>query len=222
MAAETAFNPADSLLNFMDIATSNIHEAMNSTRTKRKVNIRRFISRNVNKNKPAPKRLVTNGPKTATQTKPPSAAPTPQSDKCQPRPAQTNMQVYCNDRHHATESYPDAEINQILSDMCFDQPEIVSENYASPVSLEDQVMIAEYPYSPYSDCSEGSEWFDLAYPSPPCCSNAAYLVPPPQTDVCELASQRSPAYPPCACNPALDQGLPVTPTIFQVLDSFGW
>ncbi|KAL5460366.1 hypothetical protein EMCRGX_G033812 [Ephydatia muelleri] len=48
------------------------------------------------------------------------------------------MQVYCNDRHHATESYPDAEINQILSDMCFDQPEIVSENYASPVSLEDQ------------------------------------------------------------------------------------
>ena len=216
----TVFNPADSLLSFMNRTTSNIHDAMNSGKTKRKVNIRRFISKNVNK--PQKKRLqAPNKPKAVAETKPPLAAPTPLSDKCQPRPAQNNPESCCNHCYHPTESQTvaiDAEVNDVLSVLGVDEPDIARENFGSQTSLGHQVMIAEYPYSPistYSDCSE--EWFDSAYSSPSCSSNA-YLTPP--TDVCELVLQRSPAYP--AGNPVYDQGLPVTPTLFEVLDSFGW
>lgn len=181
---------------------------MNSNKTKRKVNIRRFLSKNVIKPTTRKRLQVTSGPKAVTQTKPLSAAST---HKYQLQTCQTNIQVGSNERHHATESYPDAEIDQILSEiMC-----------PSPPSLEEQVIVGEYPYSPYSDCSDGSEWFDLAYPSPSCCSNAANLTPP-QMDVCKQVSQRSPACAAYPCNPVIDQGPPTTPTIFQVLESFGW
>lgn len=212
MAADNVFNPADSLLSFMNSATNNIHEAMNNAKTKRKVNIRRFISKNVNK--PARKRLqVTNRPKTVAQTKPLSAAPNPQSDECHFRPEQTTNPLYCNDRCHVIESHPDAEITQILYELT------VPENYIARITPEEQVNFAQLPYSPYSDCSE--EWLDIPYSSPSCCSNAYLPAPHPTTDLYELMAQGSPTY--SACNPALDQGLPVTPTIHEVLDPFfGW
>ena len=212
----TVFNPADSLLSFMNSATNNIHVAMNSVKAKRKVNIRRFISKNVVK-PPRPRRLNSK-PKSVAQTKPLSAAPTLQKDKCQPRPAQNDLQSCCNNCHNPTEPYTmsvDAELDEVLSALGVEQPGPTRDNYVSVPSLEHQVTLAECPYSPistYSDCSE--EWFDSAYSSPSS-SSSVYLAPP--ADVCELVSQWSPAYPTVP-----DQGLPVTPTLLEVLDSFGW
>ena len=86
-------------------------------------------------------------------------------------------------------------------------------------SLESQVCLGEYPYSPYSDCSD--EILDSAYSSPSSCLShhspeaAAILcdwVGQGQVQVCSNSSSRS--------NSVCDQGLPSTPSWDSLINYF--
>lgn len=82
--------------------------------------------------------------------------------------------------------------------------------YSQQPSLENQVYLGEHPFSPYSDCSD-----DSAYSSPCSHTNSPSTT---LTTGCVEWSASSPHHD--VMSTVYDQGIPMTPTVSQILDSF--
>lgn len=264
---------ASSLLNFVNVASSNIQQALGKTSKKgKKVNHRKYISKRVNT---LPKRLGDSHGKAvrSTKSKPFFGSALPKAESGVQLSAQLASQpwaqpattAYTSERIYSCESslYTpvsiDPELDNLLCEFGYESPRNLSRHSSTTVypeqpSLENQVYLAEHPFSPYSDCSDeppqnlsrrGSET-TTAYSQQPSLENQVYLGEhpfSPHSDCSDDSVYSSPCSyansPSASCavttgcvewsassSPhdvmptVYDQGIPMTPTISQILDSF--
>jgi hypothetical protein len=284
----------NNLLDFVNLASSNIQEAFGKQKKKRTVNVRKFIQKRVRQDV---KRLSDKKPSTSgiTKTKSVSKSVTKPDAKLLlsqvgshswPQLTTNSMDIQMPSQTMTTYStcvpqfslsssesslYPqtnkkaaaiDPELESILSEFnfesvdntpsstrrsseCISRSVCVSPCFTPPQpTLEMQVCVAEYPYSPYSDSSE-EIYDDSAYSSPvgsvsyrsnvcspsvPSMDNIDWLgqspstschmpAPPLQCDWVQTVTSSSGEWVPLYSTPvtSIDQGLPMTPTVSQLL-----